>query len=345
MRRGPALLLFLLLPACGGDNTNPFQNQIRTLPPPRDAALVFTSSAWSTTPGAPRELFSANADGSNVSQLTFCNTPDQLCDTIEATSAPDRNRMIVRRIPNDSNGDGRLTEEDGIGAYFVGLDRGTEAEVQSQARGVSGVDWSRSGDLVVYSMMGTADPDDIYRSDPNGANLTDLTQTQAVRERRPRLDPGVTVAAYERIDAGSKGQIWLFQSLNSQAKVTSGAEGSGTLPGTPYVVGGDADPSFSPDAQSLVFRRLTGTGNGGFGTWDLMTVHSDGTSPAVIATGAIFRGAPDWGPQGILFAEIDAGAGTAQLVVVQPDGSGRKVLLSQSASVALTYPRWLPVVP
>jgi hypothetical protein len=283
-----------------------------------------------------------SADGSNVTRLTFCNTADKACDTIEAASAPDRNRMIVRRIPNDSNGDGRLTEEDGVGAYFVGLDRGTEAEVEGQARAVSCVDWSRSGDLILYSMLGPSDPDDIYRADPNGANLTNLTQTGAVRERRPRLDPGVTVAVYERIDTGSKGHIWLFQSLNSQAQVTSGAEGSGTLPGTPYVVGGDADPVFSPDAQSIAFRRLTGTGNDGLGTWDLLTVKTDGTSPAVIATGPVYRGAPDWGTQGIVSTEIDAAAGTAQLVIVQSDGSGRRVLLSQASSVALSYPRWLP---
>jgi hypothetical protein len=342
MRRGPVFLLLLLLPACGNDNNGSSGIQIRSLPPPPNAAIVFTSGAWAGSPGAPRELYSMGADGSEVTRLTFCNTPDQLCDTIEAASAPDRNRMIVRRIPTDSNADGRLTDDDGVGAYFVGLDRGTEAEIEGQTRAVSGVDWSRTGDLILYSMLGPSDPDDIFRADPNGGNLTNLTQTAATRERRPRLDPNVTVAAYERIDSGSKGQIWLFQSLNAQQKVTSGGDGTEALAGTPYIVGGDADPVFSPDAQSIVFRRLRTTGNGGLGTWDLMTVHSDGTLPATIATGAVYRGAPDWGTRGIVFTEIDNAAGTASLVLLQPDGSGRQVLLTQSANVALSYPRWLP---
>src|SRR5262249_39598740 len=116
MRRGLVFLLLLLLPACGNDNNSSSGLQIRSLPPPPTAAIVFTSGAWSGSPGAPRELYSMSADGSEVTRLTFCNTPDQLCDTIEAASAPDHNRMIVRRIPTDSNADGRLTDEDGVGA-------------------------------------------------------------------------------------------------------------------------------------------------------------------------------------------------------------------------------------
>jgi len=108
-------------------------------------------------------------------------------------------------------------------------------------------------------------------------------------------------------------------------------------------VGADADPVFSPNGQSVAFTRLTGTGNGGLGTWDLLTSKADGVSkPVVIATGPLYRGAPDWGSRGILFVETDAAASRSQLVLVQPDGSGRTVLRTEDARSRMGSPRWLP---
>ena len=63
--------------------------------------------------------------------------------------------------------------------------------------------------------------------------------------------------------------MWVFNSGSDQFPVTTGGPGSDTLAGTPYVVGSDTDPDYSPDGRMLVFRRLTATGNGGLGTWDI----------------------------------------------------------------------------
>ena len=66
-------------------------------------------------------------------------------------------------------------------------------------------------------------------------------------------------------------------------------------PDNRYIVGADADGAYSPDGRAFVFRRLTGTGVAPYGTWDLLTGSADGTPPVVIASGAVYRGAPDWG--------------------------------------------------
>jgi hypothetical protein len=108
-------------------------------------------------------------------------------------------------------------------------------------------------------------------------------------------------------------------------------------------VGADASPVFAPNGASIAFRRLTGIGNGGLGTWDLLTLRLDGaSSPVVVASGARFRGAPDWGERGILYVETDATAAVSELVLVQPDGSGRTVLRTESAGYLMGSPRWLP---
>jgi hypothetical protein len=98
-----------------------------------------------------------------------------------------------------------------------------------------------------------------------------------------------------------------------------------------------------PDGLSVAFRRLTGVGNGGLGTWDLMTLRADGKSdPVVLATGPLFRGAPDWSAKGIVFVETDVAADRSDLVVLSADGASRTVLRTEPAGYRMGAPRWLP---
>jgi dipeptidyl aminopeptidase/acylaminoacyl peptidase len=341
IRRLACGVLLCGLAACGGEPENPFADVIPVRAPERDAALVFTSDSWSTRSGVPRELFAVRTDGGGLSRLTFCNNDQRRCDSAEISPAPDRLRAVVRRVTADANGDGRLNAADGESVLFVDLSRGAEAPLVPAAQHVSGVDWSPTGDVIVYSALGEGGHEDIYRMDPNGQNNANLTASAAVDERRPRIDPSGSTAIYERIDSTGKGRIYLFLDSLRQVAVTSGGPGTDRLAGTPYVVGSDADPDYSPDGTSAVFRRLTALGNGGLGSWDVMTVRLDGSNLRAIASGPAYRGAPDWGPAGIVFPEVDTAAGTSALVVVQGDGSGRQVPVTVGASFALSFPRWL----
>jgi len=339
-QRALSTVLAAALGACSTNPGNPFADSIQTLPPGPDAAVVFTTNSYAESGGAPRELFAVEAGGGGLTRLTFCNVDPRRCDTAEAAPASDRQRMALLRVVDDTDGDGRLTAADGQSLLVSDLSRGVEGPLFPQSTNVGGVDWSHVGEVLVYSADGTEGKDDLFRVDPNGQNNRNLTGTPAVRERRPRIDPSGSVAVYERIEADGKGRIFVFNSTQNQMPVTSGGPGTAALPGTLYVVGSDADPDYSPDGRSIVFRRLTDTGNGGLGTWDVLTVAADGSGLAVLASGPAFRGAPDWGPQGILFAEMDTG--TSELVVIQPDGSGRRTIVSVPAGMEISHPRWLP---
>jgi Tol biopolymer transport system component len=332
LRRLFLLASIALAAGCGDDPVNPFNRFTTSRPPSADAVLFFVSGSWSEVQGAPRELLALNADGTKLERLTACAQSDTPCDFIQAAPSPDRNRLIaIRTTPDAAEGTSTM--------YFMDLSRSVETIIFPSRRVLSG-DYSPDGTFLVFSAIAaqTTDEDLLY-SQPNGQAEENLTSSATVRERNPRIDPFARTVAFERIDESGVSRIFLF----ANTAVTSGPATGPDLPGTPYVVGADAAPVISPDGSSVAFTRLTSTGNGGLGTWDLLTVKADGAStPVVIATGPVYRGAPDWGSRGILFVETDAATARSQLVVVQPDGSGRAVLRTEDAASRMGSPRWLP---
>jgi Tol biopolymer transport system component len=336
--RVSALAFALGLGACAQDEPNPFLQVNRTVLPRPDDTLMFTSNGYGDGSGQPREVFSVGPSGAAPLRLTTCNNSERVCDHVEAVPSRDHRKVAARRVTADTNGDGRLTDADATSLVLIDLARSVEGTLIESTRSVTGVDWSPVEDLLVYTAISNQGSEDLFRIDPNGANDAPVTTTLSLKERSPRFDPTGFTAIFEGIDSDNKSRVYV---LNSPASIalTQGGPGSDPLPGTPYVVGADADPSYSPDGREIVFRRLTGTGNGGFGTWDLMVVAYDGSSQRMLASGPIFRGAPDWGPQGIAFVEIDAAAGRASLVVLSPDGASRSVLVTGPA--LLSNPRWL----
>jgi Tol biopolymer transport system component len=337
MRASRLVLVFLLfsIGACNRDYPNPFSQSTTSHPPPASAAIIFTSALWSTTAGSGREVYSVNLDGSGLTQLTNCNGGDTPCDTAEVSPAPDRTRVYARRT---------LGEQPGLPSLvFLDLGRSVGTEVIPSSIAASSVDWSPLDGVVIYTGRGEAGTDDLFAMDPNGQNNRNVSQSASIRERAARIDPTGSVAVYERLDGLTTGKtrIFVFQNSATQVQITSGGPGTDVLTGTDYIVGSDTDPDYSPDGRTIVFRRLTAAGNGGLGTWDICTVTTTGTNLTVIATGNLHRGAPDWGPRGIVFTETDVAAGESRIVVMQPDGSGRQVPFTQQSRFNLGTARWL----
>jgi Tol biopolymer transport system component len=331
MRRALLLGLAGLCAACGDDPSNPFANSSSSRPPPADAAILYVSGAWSDEPGATRELFAVAADGSNPQQLTTCGRASQPCDILQVAPGPDRNRVVAVRTTPDAEPGAQIL-------YFMDLARSVESIVFDRRR-VDSADWAQDGSFLLFASANAQNGnEDLFTSQPNGADEQNLTESLNVRERHARLDPLGRTAAFERIDEAGVSRVFVFR----ETAVTSGPATGPALPGTPYVVGSDADPSFSPDATQLVFRRLTGVGNGGLGTWDILVVAgATNAVPRTLVAGAVARGAPDWGRDGILFVETDSAANTASLVRIQPDGTGRTVLRTEPATARMGAPRWM----
>ena len=339
--RAAGAILAVAIASCSTQYPNPFENANQMVPPSTAAKIVFTANTYATQPGGGLDLFAMEDTGAGVTRLTFCNTTDRRCDYLEAIPGPDRTRQAVRRVL-DSDGDGKITAADGTSLRIVDLSRAVEGELVAGNARVSGADWSPGEEILYYSAAASATDDDLFQITSNGQSNQNLTSTAGLRERRPRFNLSGTALAFERIDATGRGQIWIATSLGLRALTPGGTAGA-ALAGTPYVVGSEADPVFSPDSKFVLYRQLVATGNGGLGAWDLMTIRTDVTAPtptALVTGGGAFRGAADWSATGILFVETVSGSGP-QIVLVDASGGGRKVLMTAGAGFDIAFPHWL----
>jgi hypothetical protein len=339
--RAVAAILALALPSCSTQYPNPFENSNQMVPPPTAAKIIFSANTYATKAGGGLDLFAMEDTGAGVTRLTFCNTADRRCDYLEAIPGPDRTRQAVRRLL-DSNGDGKVTSADGESLRIVDLSRAVEGELVPGNAHVSGADWSPGEEILYYSAAASATDDDLFQITSNGQSNQNLTSTTVQRERRPRFNLSGTALAFERIDATARGQIWLATSLGLRT-LTQAAPGGEALANTPYVVGSEADPVFSPDSKFLLYRQLVATGNGGLGQWSLMTIRTDlanATPTPLVSGGGAYRGAPDWNATGIVFVETVSGSGP-QLVFVDATGGARRVLMTAGAGFDIGFPHWL----
>jgi Tol biopolymer transport system component len=331
----PALLA-LAFPSCGGDGTTdtgtgPEPVLVRTVAPSLDAELMFTAASGpQPSLFSPRDVFTADESGSGVLQNTFCAAAGE-CDFTDVAPSGAAARVMTRRLRGGGSPE----------IVFVDLARGVEAVVVTTPLRPTGVDWTPGGELLVYSAGNAGGPGDLFRAAQDGTGATSLTASPEVEDHRPRLDAGARAVVYERrATASDRTVAVLFANQQQQFTLTQGAAGP-ALPDGSYRVGSDADPTFSPDGRFAVLRRLRAVGTDGRGEWDLVVVSTTDGSVAerVLVTGPAFRGAPDWGPLGIVFPESDPGSTTTRLVVVQPDGSGRRVPVTLPGRIS--SPRWI----
>ncbi len=151
---------------------------------------------------------------------------------------PERNRIVaIRTSPGAEAGANAL--------YFMDLARSVETIIFARRR-VDVADWSADGTFIVYSALVPATTqEDLFYSLPNGGSEQNLTESVDVRELNARIDPFSRTVVYEKIDAAGVSRISLFP----DTQLTSGPADGPELPDTPYVVGADADPVFSPDGR------------------------------------------------------------------------------------------------
>ena len=226
LSRAAGVALAGALASCSSSYPNPFENASQMVPPPASARIVVSANTYAAKTGGGRDLFAMDESGGGLTRLTLCNTNDRRCDYIEPIPGPSRERVAVRRLM-DTDGDNRLTAADGESLRLIDLSRQVEGELVAGNAHVSGADWSPGEEVLFYSAAasGTSTAEDLYQITSNAQQNANLTSTPNVRERRPRFNSGGTNLAFEHVEAGGKGQIWIATSLGLRT-LTSGGDGT-----------------------------------------------------------------------------------------------------------------------
>jgi TolB protein len=235
-----------------------------------------------------------------------------------------------------------------IAAAFVGAhQRAAEAATPGDPGRIAFVS-ARDGNFEIYSM------------EPDGSDVTNLTQTPN-NEDDPVWSPSGTRLAFVR--AQSHQDLWVMQADGSDAlNLTPGPNaGDGqtgvdptwapdesriayvdngeiwsvqpdgaertNLTQTATAVGLESDPAWSPDGSTIAYVR------GG----DLWTMNDDGTGQAPLAQSPSIESSPDWSPDGNLLVF----ARGSEIWTIKPDGTGAKVM-SAGVGKGGTDPAWSP---
>jgi hypothetical protein len=327
--------------ACSQDSPNPFAAALITQPVPTSSDIIFASSFDRAPANSPNEIYAFDSRTAQAVRLTQCERSTPACSLIEAAPAPDVGQLAARAVTQDTNGDGRLADRDHAALVFIDLNRGLRQELVPAEQVVTGVDWSPTQRMLVFNAAGAGGLDDIFRHDlAQTAASVNLTQTPDVPERRARFDRNGDFVVCERVVGGERSTLWAYASQAQQQAITRAGDAGAQLPESPYTVGSDADPRISLDHTWVVFRRLVAAGPDGLGFWDILMAKVDGSfDERVVASGPVFRGAPDWGDKGILFNEIDDAS--SRLVLVDPATGARRTLFTAAPTKPLAFPRWL----
>jgi Tol biopolymer transport system component len=146
---------------------------------------------------------------------------------------------------------------------------------------------------------------DLYRMDPDGSNLTPITDTEE-SEFRPSVTADGSMIAYQRStdNGGTDAEIFVANADGSGAHQVSTFDNSN---------GGSFSPSWSPDGTQIAFAYSTKE------AYELWVMDADGDNPQMIADN--IRPTTDWSTDGdrILFTK-DTGD-SIEIAIVNPDGT------------------------
>jgi dipeptidyl aminopeptidase/acylaminoacyl peptidase len=237
------------------------------------------------------EIYAANADGSNVVQLTTNPAGDS-----DPAWSPDGRKLVF-----DSTRDGDYE------IYSMSADGSGQTDV-SNDHASSDYDPAWSPDAAQIVFVGERNNSaDVYVMNWDGTGRINLTNTPTVNEGSPSWSPDGSKIAFSS-SASGQGDIY---SMNPDGTdVTNLSD----LPGD------DRNPTWSPDGANIAFESF----NTGF--QEIWKMNADGTSRRRVTDNQSQSVAPAWSPDAanakIAFTQHCVGTGcNAEIYVMNVDGS------------------------
>lgn len=282
--------------ACRDDNYELLEKFIQR---PDCNRLVYDSEGGL---GASRQLFTMDIETGEAVQIT--NTD---CFFVNG-QVVDSTTIMTNAMCVDTNGDGKINEQDDPNLYLIDLITGDMDCLTCELglRAINNPDYSSVNGKIVFS----AQKDSVFHNylftiDAN-KNLEQITTDEDFMDFDCAWSEDATMIVFNRLPAPwfeHPAQIWLMDSDGSnKEKMTDGGDNPNNEdPHRRYPIGTDADADMSPDNTQIVFSRLkTGTENEPVGVWELIVIDV-GTKEETVLDSSYANMVPEWKSSGILF--------------------------------------------
>ena len=251
-------------------------------------------------------IFIADADGSNVRQVTFTN------DATAPAWHPDGSQLLYQRSFGNLNFD----------VYKVNIDGSNPTPVAPTPFEDSLPFWNHEGTTIAFSsrrLEGNTAPPDIYPLDSFGNNVVNLTNLPGVEDSWPNWSPdGSQIVFHSRRDDPTGEEIYRMPATGGPATRLTFNNVPQTNPVTPTVF--DIFPAWSPDGSRIVWNSGRGATNFG----EVYTMNAvDGSGIIRITDNAAVDQRCDWQPLCTIYGAGDILGTEGNDIICGSEGADR----------------------
>ena len=302
--------------------------------PGANGKIVFIGSD-----GVSRDVYTMNADGSNVTNLTNDGRNND-----QPEWSPDGSRIAWDTWAQFNNGNVWVMNADGSAKAALTKNVATDHVSNSQPT------WTPNGSSIVFVRSDDAAGAEIYRMAADGSNPTRLTNTSAEADDvQPAVSPNGTIAfASDR--ANTPYEMFDIYVMNADGSGVRRLTFDGGDPEQPTEPMHDSlNPAWSPDGTRVAFDTTRD------GNREVYVINANGSGLVNVSQHTASDYAPTWSPDGSQLTFTSTRAGQADIWAVDVasfSGSTARVTAAATSSprnltatlgIPARTPSWQPV--